>query len=244
MLTFKQFINESIEDKGIFKAIFMGGTPGAGKSFVLGKIKSGQIEPRIVNTDKGLEFLAGKHGVKLTSEYNDAFLDRAEQLNHKMLAQYVNGMLPLWIDGTSSKASSLFRRVGVLESLGYDYGMIWVNTDLETAIKRAKQRDRQVPEQVIREIHQQAEQNKQYYQSKFSNFWEIDNNEGMLTDQVIRKAYAQVTNFYTSEIKNPIGQRIVEQAKQEGYKYLSPHIYDFDVIMRYTSMWYTSTTQG
>ena len=41
----QQFLTEGIEDKGIFKAVFMAGHPGAGKTFVLNSIKSGQIEP-------------------------------------------------------------------------------------------------------------------------------------------------------------------------------------------------------
>ena len=45
-------ISEGINDKGIFKACFMCGHPGAGKSYTLTKIKSGIIEPRIVNIDK------------------------------------------------------------------------------------------------------------------------------------------------------------------------------------------------
>jgi len=54
----QQFIiNESINDKGILKSVFMGGTPGAGKSYVLKKITDGNVNPRIVNTDTWTEFL-------------------------------------------------------------------------------------------------------------------------------------------------------------------------------------------
>ena len=56
-------INESIEDKGILKACFMAGTPGAGKTYTISKVKSGQIEPRMVNTDKWTEFIAQQFGM-------------------------------------------------------------------------------------------------------------------------------------------------------------------------------------
>jgi hypothetical protein len=44
-------MNEGIQDKGIFKACFMSGSAASGKSYVITKITSGQINPRIVNTD-------------------------------------------------------------------------------------------------------------------------------------------------------------------------------------------------
>ena len=56
-------ITEGINDKGIFKAVFMVGFPGAGKSFVITKIKSGEVEPRIVNTDKTIEFMSKTLGI-------------------------------------------------------------------------------------------------------------------------------------------------------------------------------------
>ena len=54
-MKFLRYLTEGIEDKGIFKAVFLAGHPGSGKSYTLDRIKSGQIEPRIVNTDKFVE---------------------------------------------------------------------------------------------------------------------------------------------------------------------------------------------
>ena len=57
-----ELITEGINDKGIFKACFMGSNPAAGKSYTISKISSGLISPRIVNTYKMTEFLAKKYG--------------------------------------------------------------------------------------------------------------------------------------------------------------------------------------
>lgn len=46
-----ELLTEGINDKGIFKCLFLAGSSASGKSYVLKKIKDGQIEPRIVNTD-------------------------------------------------------------------------------------------------------------------------------------------------------------------------------------------------
>ena len=57
-MNFEEFLlNESINDKGILKAIFVVGLPGAGKSYTISNLK-GQISPKIVNTDVALEFLS------------------------------------------------------------------------------------------------------------------------------------------------------------------------------------------
>jgi GTPase SAR1 family protein len=50
-MKFYNYINESINDKGILKSIVMCGTPGSGKSFTISRIKGGDIPIKIVNTD-------------------------------------------------------------------------------------------------------------------------------------------------------------------------------------------------
>jgi hypothetical protein len=50
-MKFNQYLTEGINDKGIFKAIFMGGSSASGKSYVIKQISSGSISPRLVNTD-------------------------------------------------------------------------------------------------------------------------------------------------------------------------------------------------
>ena len=141
-------INESIEDKGILKACFMAGTPGAGKTYTISKVKSGQIEPRMVNTDKWTEFIAQQFGMTPNDIAKDwrAYQAKIKSLSVNQLALYINSLLPLWIDGTSSKPQSVFRRQGILKSIGYDTAMIWVDTNIETAIKRNAQSERSVPE--------------------------------------------------------------------------------------------------
>jgi len=47
----RDYLTEGIHDKGIFKACFMSGSAASGKSYVISKIQSGFVEPRIVNTD-------------------------------------------------------------------------------------------------------------------------------------------------------------------------------------------------
>lgn len=238
MKTFKQYLTESINDKGIFKAVFMGGSPGSGKTFVMNKLKSGQIEPRVVNTDRALEYYAKRDDIDLSKQYDYAYVDKSKRTTQQMLVQYINGMLPLFIDGTSANPNNLLRRIGMLESYGYDVAMVWVNTDVETAVERIQQRSRQVPEEMVRKVHQTAEENRQYYQNKFDTFVEINNNDGMLDEETVTKAFNKTTGFFTSDIQNPVGQRVVQQAKEHGYKYLAPHFHDLQEIQQNVAVWY------
>ena len=92
-------IQESINDKGILKCIIMSGIPGAGKTYVSSTINDGSIQPKVVNTDKYVEL--GKD------------LDTSLLLNRESLVLYLNSMLPLLVDSTSSNSSTLFNRVEI-----------------------------------------------------------------------------------------------------------------------------------
>jgi len=230
----KQFIAESIEDKGILKACFLGGFPGSGKSYIVSKVSSGQIEPRIVNTDKYVEFLkAFKASEWVKVE------DKVKLLTKNQLVLYLNSMLPLFIDGTSSNPSSLARRNGILKSIGYDTSFVWVDTSIETSIERAKKRKREVTEKDIRKIYNKLEGLKTYYSKDFRHFTEILNDEGELTEKVILQAFKKVTSFFNSPIENPIGQKLVEKMRSKGEKYLTDGEYTKAFLKKLVSTWYT-----
>ena len=96
-------LTESINDKGLFKAVFFTGIPGAGKSYVTKKISDGAIDARVVNIDKHLEFLGKHRGVDISKPGNArTILDTSRQNTISQLTNYVNGMLPLFVDGTSA----------------------------------------------------------------------------------------------------------------------------------------------
>jgi len=231
-------ITESINDKGIFKACFMCGTPAAGKSYVISKISDGSIEPRIVNTDKMLEFLKSYKA----DEWFDV-ADRVKQTTKSQLSLYLNSMLPLWVDGTSSKPNSLLKRNGILKSIGYDTALIWVDTSLETSLERAKKRfedgGREVPEEFIKSTYKKLQGLKKYYSSEFKNFTEILNDDGELIDKVVLQAYKKMSSFFNSSLKNPIGINLINEMKEKGQKYLvDTDEYDKGYLDKLVSNWY------
>ncbi len=62
--------------------------------------------------------------------------------------QHLNGMLPLFVDGTSNDISNVLSRAGILESVGYDVGMVFIDTTLDAALSRADQRGKEINRHV------------------------------------------------------------------------------------------------
>jgi len=87
-------------------------------------------------------------------------------------------------------------RNGILKQFGYDTGMVWINTDLNKALERIKQRNRSVPEEYVKDVHESLKQNIPYYKNEFNNFFiEINNNDGELNDMVLKAASKNVILF-------------------------------------------------
>ncbi len=227
-------LNEGINDKGIFKAIFMTGMPGSGKSYVRQKLGGG-VDPRVVNTDTWTEWFDDP-------DWDDKGA-KIKLLTKSQLSLYLNSMLPLWIDGTSSNSNNLMTREGLLTGIGYDTGMLWVNTDIETSLRRAEERHdrggRYVSKETIINSYNKLKRLKGFYQKRFPFFYEVDNNDGMLTDKVIVQAYKATGSFFSNPVENPIGVERIRQLKESGGKYLvDTHDYEDKKLKKMANTWF------
>ena len=151
-------------------------------------------------------------------------------------------MLPLFIDGTSNDASNVLSRAGILESLGYDIGMIFIDTDIEIAKQRATERaekiGRTVDPSFIDKVYKESEANKKYFQSKFSFFKVYENNGQGLDNDLMQKLFKQVQGFYTEDVQNPVGARNLEKIREEKEKYLVPTLFQDETLKNKLSTWY------
>ena len=233
----KFMVVEGINDKGIFKAVFLAGHPGAGKTTVLNKVKSGSIEPRWVNTDKAFPLFKewwNSDWPKVSG--------RVKTINKNQLSGYINSMLPLAIDGTAGVASSVMKRKHILESIGYDTAMIFVNTSIETSVERALEREKKTNREVkpvfIKKIYADIQKHKNFYRGKFDTWIEVDNDKGELTEEIITDVFKFMGNFYNSPVQNPIGQEKIQKMKENAWKYLDPNVTPMDIIKSTLSGWY------
>lgn len=243
MITFKQFLDESVNDAGLFKAIFVVGLPGAGKTYTV-KALNGAVSPRVVNTDVASEFLARKFKTEVSSKtWGTMFKDSSQRITMTRLQNYLNGMLPLFIDGTSNDPSNVLHRMGILKSLGYDVGLVHVQTDLKIAIERAnartKQIQRETDEQFIRDVAEVIQKNVAYLKGEVSFFQEVQN-DGSLDNEAMNRIFRKVQWFFSQELKNPIGAAHLKAIQNSKAKYLTPSVIPSDVLGKKIQGWYKS----
>ena len=149
MKSFKTFLDEGVNDPAIFKAIFLAGGPGSGKSFIVGKTGLTSMGYKVVNSDDAFEAAMKKAGMEMSSDNifspkGQEIRGKAKKLTGKKEERYIKGRLGLVIDGTGKDPEKVKAQAKKLKEIGYDVAMIFVNTDLDTAIARDAQRSRTI----------------------------------------------------------------------------------------------------
>ena len=152
MKTFYE-LQEGLYDPNIFKAFFLAGGPGSGKSYVAGRTMGGH-GLKTVNQDEPFEYLLKKAGLSLKmppeeSERKEVQRQRSKDITKARQANYLEGRLGLIIDGTGKDANKILGQKSGLEELGYDTYMVFVNTSLDVALQRNAERARSVPEPIV-----------------------------------------------------------------------------------------------
>lgn len=236
-----EILKESIEDAGILKAMIIIGIPGAGKSYTLNRIK-GVISPKIVNTDIATEFLSNKEQTDIDDSNWFKFEDTARRITKNQLFNYVNGMLPLVVEATSNNPSNILARIGILESLGYDVGMIFINSDIDTALKNIKEREKLIGRKVSKEFFlntaTSVNETKNYFKHKMPTFIEIPS-VSELDDEAMTNIYKKTQAFFKNKkIDNPVGSKNIRLLKEKGEKYLTPTILSEEQLQKKIDGWY------
>ena len=217
MLNFNDFlenediITEGIHDKGIFKAFYLAGGPGSGKSWVAAKTLEGS-GLKVINSDIGFENYAKRAGLNLKqmgdftkdqTKLKDELRRRAKRGTQTMGQHAVDGRLGLIIDSTARDADKIESAAAGLRYLGYDTYMVFVNTTLEVALKRNEMRPRSVPEPIVISSHAQIQKNIPKLRAMFGskNFVEVDNSEER--EDVNIKVYKEIQKLVRSKPTSP-----------------------------------------
>ena len=181
-------LNEGINDPGVFKAVFMAGGPGSGKSLAAKKLGFGSMGLRPVNSDQSFEMGLKKAGLSLKmpeseEEQRDAIRVHAKAITGKRQEMYIKGRLGLVIDSTARDVKNIVKQRKLLQDLGYETAMVFVNTSLETALDRNRQRERSIPDNIVQSNHATVRKNMGKLQSTFGrgNFFIVDN-DGKMSD--------------------------------------------------------------
>lgn len=178
---------EALDERYAFKALFMCGAPGAGKSDIGSQMFSG-LGLVFVNQDVTLDFVLNRVGIK-SRDFADPVVQAeispyrpaAKAMMMKRQELLMNAHVGMVIDGTGRDVPTVTDVATVLRKRGYDVGMVFVNTSLESSIARVQARDRTVPLTVISDSWHEVQRALGEYQRYFGsgNFLIVDNDKKM-----------------------------------------------------------------
>ena len=199
-------LNEGINDPGVFKAVFMAGGPGSGKSLAAKKLGFLTMGLRPVNSDSSFEIGLKKAGLSLKmpedeEEQRDAIRIHAKAMTGRRQDMYVKGRLGMVIDSTARDIKKIIVQKKLLEQLGYETAMVFVNTSLETALDRNRQRERSIPDKIVQDNHKVVRANMGKLQATFGrqNFFIIDNDgDTKDLDKNTTKIFPRLQSFVKS----------------------------------------------
>ena len=218
MKQFKQIIQEGVYDPGIFKAFFLAGGPGSGKTYVTNRATGG-MGLKMVNSDIRFERYLQKAGLSLKmpdseASARDPLRQRAKQITGDLMDRYIRGRLGLVIDATGRDYDVINRQRSMLQMLGYDSYMIFVNTSLEVALERNRTRTRSVPEAITRKSWQTVQNNIGKFQNLFgrSNMIVVDNNDAK--ENELLNVYKEVRRLINVPVRNYVAKKWIERELQ------------------------------
>jgi adenylate kinase len=216
---FRQYLNEGVYDPGIFKAFFLAGGPGSGKTFVTQTAFAG-TGLKVVNSDQAFERGLKKSNlsIKMPDEeeyFRNIIRQRAKTTTSNRLDQYIQGRLGLVIDATGRDLSTIQSQVSLLKAVGYDCYMVFVNTSLDVALERNKNRPRQVPEYIVKNSWNGVQANIGSFQRVFSpnKMIILDNNrsEKELVTMVLNQASKFIRSRLTTKPENGIAMSWIKK---------------------------------
>ena len=230
---FKQTLLEGVYDPGIFKAFYLAGGAGSGKSYSAekatgsaagkfewgekkSKIKPGKTGPyglKVVNSDEQLELGLMKAGMHSDfTKYSDdetmekeRIREKGKKITKKREQLWINGRLGLIIDGTAKNPAKLSIQKKKLEDVGYSTYMIFVNTSLDIALQQNAGRSRKLTDETVRATWTEVQQVKDQLANLFpGRFVEIVNNRA--GEDVFRKSFVEIGKLIKRPPSSPIAK--------------------------------------
>ena len=217
-------LEEGPQDKHIFKAVFMAGGPGSGKSYVAQEVLK-QFDLKIVDSDKMFEYLMSKKGMDVSdpnqiySPDGQATRDQGKDLMAKQKGFWLDGKLGVVIDGTGRDVEKTAKIRQEMIGQGYGTMMMFVNTELSVAQERNLQRPRKLPSDKVEQMWRAVQNNIMKFQQLFGadRFIVIDNSGGLEDPEraeAFKSVESSIRKFLNQEPRNKIAQKWLAQYKK------------------------------
>ena len=214
-------ITEGVNDPSIFKAVFLAGGPGSGKSFIVGKTALSALGFKVINSDDAFEAALAKAGMKPTPEdiytpKGQELRGRAKALTKTKMGLAQDGRLGLVIDGTGKDYEKIVKQAAALREIGYEVAMIFVNTDLDSALTRNRMRSRSLPDTEVEKMWKDVQKNL----GKFQNFFRqqmyiVDNSEGSNYEGAVLGTYKKISAWAK---RKPESSAAIQWIKSQRHK--------------------------
>lgn len=224
MIKLKDILLEGVYDKTSLKAVIMSGGPGSGKTYVakqlfgfdktLERANLSSFGMKRMDLDYFYTYMMKKHGysVNLSNMENDPKMKDIDKTIRAAAIQQYDKQKDLWIDErigiildtVSSNLGKVRDNKKRLEDNGYDVICIFIDTPLEIALQRNKNRERKLPDDLVRKMWQECENNKEELQNIFGNNLYIIKNDD------ISQIQKRVNKFLSEPVENPIGKAWIE----------------------------------
>ena len=202
----RDYINEGVYDPGIFKAFFLAGGPGSGKTFVNQSAFAG-TGLKLVNSDVKFErdLRKANLSLKMPDEekyFRDRIRQGAKEFAGKQMDTYLKGRLGMIVDSTARDYPSIQRQYNLLRNIGYDCYMIFVNTSLEVALERNRTRSRSIPEYIVQKSWKGVQANMGAFQKVFghSKMLIVDNNKD--DKELVTQTLNTASRFIRSRLRS------------------------------------------
>ena len=202
----RDYINEGVYDPGIFKAFFLAGGPGSGKTFVTQSAFAG-TGLKLVNSDVKFErdLRKANLSLKMPDEekyFRDRIRQGAKEFAGKQMDTYLKGRLGMIVDSTARDYPSIQRQYNLLRNIGYDCYMIFVNTSLEVALERNRTRSRSIPEYIVQKSWKGVQANMGAFQKVFghSKMLIVDNNKD--DKELVTQTLNTASRFIRSRLRS------------------------------------------
>ena len=133
MIDFQKYITEGVYDPNIFKAFFLAGGPGSGKSWVSERTLSG-MGLKVINSDNAFSRALEKEKMSLNMATQDAKeIARRDEIRTKAKARTgvqlklaLEGRLGLILDSTARDVSRIEQEANTMKHIGYDVHMVFI----------------------------------------------------------------------------------------------------------------------
>jgi shikimate kinase len=223
MINFSEFnspLQEGVNDPAIFKAIFVAGGAGSGKTFIADKTAFASMGFKLINSDRHFEKGLAKAQLEMTPEniYSDegqAVRKRSKQTSGKELQLAIDGRLGLLVDGTGKDYSKIKKQVDGLNAIGYETALLFVNTDLDTAIQRNRERRRRLPDDVVALMWKEVQNNLGKFSQLFGrHMYIIDNSESSDWSSASTSVYKRVREWAKQIPVNPAAKAWIDHARK------------------------------